>query len=240
MGSNNKRKTTDEFKKEVYELVGDEFEVLGEYKNTHTKILMKHCLCGCEFEISPTHFISGTRCSKCSYKKLGESKRIKPLNVYSELLKLGFTALDSYETSNKQIHIKCNKCGMVFYTKARYIINKQNGCPKCNVSHGERIIKEFLESRNIKFEQNFRIPECKDKRPLPFDFKVETPNGFILIEYDGEQHFKRNFKNLDILDEVQKHDKIKTNFCNENNIKLIRIKYTERKNINKILEDNLF
>lgn len=35
-------KTTELFKKEVYDLVADEYLVLGEYKRNHEKILMKH------------------------------------------------------------------------------------------------------------------------------------------------------------------------------------------------------
>jgi L-aspartate-alpha-decarboxylase len=35
------------------------------------------------------------------------------------------------------------------------------------------------------------------------------------------------------------NDKIKTNFCKENNINLLRIPYTEFKNIEKILEETL-
>ena len=34
-------KDTEYFKREVYDLVGDEYEVLGEYVNTHTKIKLK-------------------------------------------------------------------------------------------------------------------------------------------------------------------------------------------------------
>ena len=64
-----------------------------------------------------------------------------------------------------------------------------------------------------------------------FDFGILKENGFLshLIEYDGEQHFKpvkawggleRYLKQLDV-------DKRKNEFCEINNIKLIRIPYTK-------------
>ena len=36
---------------------------------------------------------------------------------------------------------------------------------------------------------------------------------------------------------IQLHDKIKTQYCKDNNIKLIRIKYTDYDNIEKILNN---
>ena len=38
MGRNNKKKTTKEFKQEVYDLTNDEYTVIGEYINSKTKI----------------------------------------------------------------------------------------------------------------------------------------------------------------------------------------------------------
>lgn len=37
-----RRKTTTEFKQEVYGLVGNEYTVLGEYKNERTPIALRH------------------------------------------------------------------------------------------------------------------------------------------------------------------------------------------------------
>ena len=39
------KKTTEQFKQEIYELVGNEYEVLSEYKNVN-KIKIKHNICG--------------------------------------------------------------------------------------------------------------------------------------------------------------------------------------------------
>ena len=58
---------------------------------------------------------------------------------------------------------------------------------------------------------------------LPFDFYLPDLN--IIIEFDGQQHFKpvwgeENFKRL------QRLDKIRDEYCKKNQIKLIRIPYT--------------
>lgn len=64
------KKTTEDFKKDVYELVGDEYSVLGEYINRKIKIQMRHNICGNKYEVAPSGFIfQGSRCPKCSRRK---------------------------------------------------------------------------------------------------------------------------------------------------------------------------
>lgn len=64
-------KTTEEFKKDILKLENKNYELLSEYKNCHTKVLMKHNECGNTYEVCPTDFLSGYRCPKCKHS-LGE------------------------------------------------------------------------------------------------------------------------------------------------------------------------
>ena len=67
------RKTTREFKQEVYNLVGNEYSVLGEYITNKTKIKMRHNKCGYEYEVTPNSFLStGNRCRECWKKRVGK------------------------------------------------------------------------------------------------------------------------------------------------------------------------
>lgn len=78
-----------------------------------------------------------------------------------------------------------------------------------------------------------------DKRPLPFDFYL--PNTNTCIEFDGEHHYnaprysKNKNKMRDKLLLVNKHDNIKSQYCDSNNITLIRIPYWNINNIQSIL-----
>lgn len=64
------RKDTDWFKNKVKTLVRDEYEVLGEYIGSEDKILMKHNICGYEWDTTiPTSFLRGTRCPYCKSSK---------------------------------------------------------------------------------------------------------------------------------------------------------------------------
>lgn len=55
-GNSAKRKTTESFSKEVYELVGDEYTVLGEYVARNVNILIRHNVCGREYQVEPGNF----------------------------------------------------------------------------------------------------------------------------------------------------------------------------------------
>ena len=101
-------------------------------------------------------------------------------------------------------------------------------------------MKEF----NVEYIAQYTYLNCKDKRALPFDFYIPSLN--ICIEYDGEYHYKPiKFKNQS--EEETKnnfkirveHDNIKTQYCLDNNIKLIRIPYWEFDNIENILKQEL-
>lgn len=57
----NKRKTTEEFKQEVYDLVGNEYSVLSDYKQAYKKVKFKHNINGNTFEMTPHNFLRGQR-----------------------------------------------------------------------------------------------------------------------------------------------------------------------------------
>lgn len=62
---------------------------------------------------------------------------------------------------------------------------------------------------------------------LRFDFYV---NNKYLIEYDGEQHFLTESNSLfsnEQLEMIHQNDRIKDEWCKNNHIPLIRIKYTK-------------
>lgn len=67
----NNRKTTKQFKNEVFNLFKNEYIVLGKYKNNKTPLLMKHNIkkCNHEFMVSPDAFLRGSHCNKCGTEK---------------------------------------------------------------------------------------------------------------------------------------------------------------------------
>jgi len=97
---------------------------------------------------------------------------------------------------------------------------------------GENKIRKFLFENNIEFIEQKKFPECKKKSYLPFDFYLTNLN--ICVEYDGIQHYEPIRGNKQFL-ETKENDKIKSNFCRKNNIKLKRISYKKFNQIEKII-----
>lgn len=64
------KRTQKQFVDEVYELVGEDYEVLGAYVNANEKLTMKHNVCGNVYEVTPSMFTnSGNRCPMCIYSR---------------------------------------------------------------------------------------------------------------------------------------------------------------------------
>ena len=110
---------------------------------------------------------------------------------------------------------------------------KSCGCLK---SAGEQKIQHILQIHNIPFEKEYSFQDCflPSGQKAKFDFYV---NNSYIIEFDGEQHFfSRSGWNTDEhLKKTQERDKIKNEYCAENNIPIIRIPYTHIEDIS--LED---
>ena len=119
-------------------------------------------------------------------------------------------------------------------------LNKKqgHGCPFCNTSKGENIISIWLKNKNIKFSKTKEYENLKDKDLLSYDFYIENKN--LLIEYNGEQHYKNVFnKPLHEWHRQLHHDWMKRKYAKKNGITLLVIPYWDFKNIDAILEEIL-
>ena len=200
--------------------------------------------CGHQWESKIIERVNGNGCPFCSGKYVCESNSLanKFPNVAQdwhpkknhELTPFLITAF-----SNKKVWW-LGKCGHEWETS---VCNRtgilKSGCPHCQFeSKGEKIVCKTLELLKIDFKRQYKIKECKNKRTLPFDFALFNNQKLIgLIEYQGEQHYKlMRYKNAqDLLLKVQMRDKIKSDFCIQNKIRLLLIPYW-KKDISSIVK----
>jgi len=105
------------------------------------------------------------------------------------------------------------------------------------VSKGELKIATFLKENSIIFEMQKSFPDCKGKkRPLRFDFYLTDKR--ILIEYDGEHHYKpvnKGRRAKYVHQKTKVHDEIKNTYIKKEGIGLLRIPYWEYDKIEEIL-----
>lgn len=149
-----------------------------------------------------------------------------------------------YEKYSEPIFVKCTRCGHEWMTTGSSLSHGHR-CKKCYQSKFEMEVEKILKQYNIEYQYQMLFYECRDKNPLPFDFYLIDYN--TLIEVDGEGHFipirrtsamteDEAIENLHI---IQYHDSIKTDYCKNNNINLIRIPFWERNNVEDYLMFNL-
>ena len=129
------KKTTKIFKKEVYDLVGKEYEVLGEYVTGRTKIKIKHNGCGAVYEVYPHDFLAGNRCPKCRYTRISKKSR-KSFNQFKqEVLEQGkgeYTVEPPYVNNKVKMKFTHLTCGTSFMMKPNAFLCGHR-CPKCSL-----------------------------------------------------------------------------------------------------------
>ena len=93
-------------------------------------------------------------------------------------------------------------------------------------------------TNNIKFISEKKFESCKRVKELPFDFYL--PEFNTCIEYDGELHYKSSliFGGEETLKRIKINDRIKTKWCRQNSINLIRISYKNKNKIFEVLDKN--
>lgn len=177
------------------------------------------------FEQSAGHHLQGQGCKKCAYEKYSGTNRLsqddfikKALEVHGDKYDYSIT---KYINSDTNINVICKKNNHGIFTIRPDGFLDKGGCKLCvNKSEG-KVYDELIKKYNI--QKQFKPKWCKNEitnKYLPFDFVIEDYK--IIIEVDGEQHF-RQVRNWLSPEEMHKRDLYKMNCANNNNYSIIRI-----------------
>ena len=219
-----------------YKLLSSE----DEYENCYTKlrfICPKHG----EQAVSYAKFSSGQRCPLCGREAIADFHRLTPSDVKKRINAVNGNVLLNPEeyigNSELNLKIRCS-CGNVYKTSLVCYESGTNRCPTCakSESRGEFIIRKYLEKINIEFVPQYKFDDCRDLRPLPFDFYLPSYN--LIIEFDGLHHFMPVY-GQEQFEYTQRHDQMKNAYCLDNGIDLLRIPYWESNHISDILNNKL-
>ena len=235
--------TTEEFIQKAKEVHGNKYDYsLVDYKNAKTKVKIICPIHG-EFEQKPNDHLNKRGCRKCGYEKNIKNNSItteefikRAKEVHGD--KYDYSLVDKSITTHKNIKIICPIHGEFEQIAWNHLCG--HGCSICSkkvYSKGEKNIRNFLLNNNIDFQQQKTFEDLKDKYKLSYDFYIPSKN--LLIEYNGEQHYKKSsFKHHDL--KMQRHhDWLKRKYAKKNNIELLTIPYWNFKIINEILEEKL-
>lgn len=107
--------------------------------------------------------------------------------------------------------------------------------PDGRISSYEAVVKAYLDTNDINYIREKTFEGCTAINKLRFDFYLPDLN--MIIEVDGQQHFKAIPRGRQTQEEALRdfgirkaYDEIKNNYCQDNGIELIRIPYNSFKN----------
>jgi very-short-patch-repair endonuclease len=199
--------------------------------------------CSHSYEQKPSHKTSGSGCSFCTKfntKLCGDMNcsfcLSKSCNIYSKIWSKKNNTQDHQVSisSSKRFFFDCLKCSH-FYKQTPSDKTKGQGCPNCK-NKTERKVADFLKENDVKFKKEFKIDSNKR-----YDFCL--PDFNLIIEIDGEQHFRqvRNWKSCEYTIE---NDIKKMKTAIENDYSILRIYqpdiWEEKIDWKKIINDNLY
>lgn len=240
--SNAKIKSTDDFINSAKLIYGDEFDYSKvDYINCKTPVcIICHKLDETgkehgEFWQTPQSHLSGRKgCLKCKSEKISNLKKsntdnfIKKANII-HLNKYDYSKVD-YKLANDKIKIICPIHGE-FEQTPNHHLNGQ-GCPICNSSKGELLVRKILTKYKIPFESEitYHVNEIvKNKKEFRIDFVINLNNHLYFIEYNGIQHYQpiEYFGGKTEFELQQKRDNYVRNFVarHSDKISLLELNY---------------
>lgn len=222
----NQKKTQKEFTTDVFNLVGDKYEVLGDYINAKTKIKMRHNKCRNVFYITPNNFLQLKRCPFCIYNPTQVAVGFNSIyDTNKDLFKMLANPEDGYKYtkgSHTKVDWRCPKCGMVVKNIPINRVNKSGlSCPMCSdgISYPNRLMFSVLYMLNVDFEPEKSFKWSKRR----YDFYFILDGKEYTIEMDGYFHFNDNQMNGQTKEISHRIDTEKDNLAKEHGIYPIRI-----------------
>lgn len=147
---------------------------------------------------------------------------------------------ETYISREEHVRILDTKCGKTWNPSADALLRHGTSCPYCQASNGEQRIMDVLDGLGIPYVFQAKMG-CIDKAEMPYD--VYVPSYNLLIEYQGEQHYKvlnkERFGGLRTFARRKRHDYMKLKFAQNNNCQIRQIPYKVRtyNQIKTYLED---
>ena len=239
-GGMKQRKGHSQFVNELYEKY-PMLIVNSEYTTMYNNVNFTCSVCHNTFDRIARDIFYDGGCPICNVNNLPQ-RQPKTLEQFLDDLhhiNKDVVYLDGYIKASTKVHVKCKICEYDWWPVGTSLTSGF-GCPICNMSHGERKIRDYLCNGNYKYipQKTFSGLVGVGNGELSYDFYL--PNYNLLIEYQGEFHDgTAKIQTAIELLKQQEHDKRKKEYAQKHNICLLEIWYNDYDNIEQIL-NNLY
>ena len=178
-----------------------------------------------EFWQKPNSHLSGQGCPKCANEANGERCRSSKEDFIKKARKKHGNKYDyskvDYVNCDTKVCIICPEHGEFWQRPADHTMGI--GCPKCNLSHLERSVMNYLDDMGIAYDYQKHF-DWLGRQSLDF----YLPDYNMGIECQGEQHFfPVDFAGNGVewackeFDKLIKRDKRKKALCEKHGVKLL-------------------
>lgn len=135
-----------------------------------------------------------------------------------------------YKGHDYPFRVMCS-CGNDFLVDMAHFVAGKYQCNECRVKQSAIAAKVelWLNQNDISYVKEKTFPDCKYKKCLPFDFYLPDYNS--CIEVDGIGHYRpivycgNKERAQEIYESRVRNDKIKTDYCENSNIPLLRLPF---------------
>jgi hypothetical protein len=211
---------------------GDRYDYsMVSFKHGNSAILIGYD--GIYYTQKPYHHLSGARPEniKLAVRKTNKTFISEAQNIHDYKYSYDKT---EYIKNQIKVIITCPIHGDFLQNPLSHL--QGCGCSSCSESQGEKAIAKFLDNNNILYYRQHKFNDCKNVFELPFDFYIASKR--TIIEFDGKQHYEpiEHFGGLETFEKLKINDKIKNDYCEDNFIDIVRIKYDQYDNINEYLK----
>lgn len=240
-----KERTDKEYKELVAQLHPD-ITVLDSYKTFEGRVRCCCTVCGTEWKVRAGSLISKRLrgCPTCGRNVVRNARRKSRDQFIEDLRRVNDNLIveGDYVNTHTLISVRCKIHNVVFSHIPCNLLNQTAKCPICSKGEWktEKLVGDILQELGVEVCSQYTFRGCKGKRKsLPFDYYLPEYN--TVIEYDGEQHYYpiEYFGGDDGFERRKEHDKIKDDYCHDNDIRLIRIPYYEKDNLKEYLVSQL-
>lgn len=135
----------------------NEYEVVGNYVNAHTKIEMVHKVCNRHFMITPNSFLNGKGCPPCGYKRGFKKQQISIDEVYKRI-PTSYELLEEPKSVTKRMNFYCKDCGRVIKVSIHGLERNQNPiCAYCRFVNNNKDTDEFKWQLSLLVGNEYQV-----------------------------------------------------------------------------------
>ncbi len=142
----NQRLTHKEFLDRACNKHGAEYQYLDEYAGMPIALLMRHTICGREFQQTPARHLDGGRCPYCYSTRYDQQFLQRAHQIHHD----EYEYLEPYINANTKMLMRHTICGREFRQSPYNHVNKHQGCPSCKCLgyYNEHFFRQHPDQRD--------------------------------------------------------------------------------------------